>query len=101
METAFRSVSIVGVGFKFYLSRKLIDEGGATRVRCHFGLGWFSWGWFLFVTFLVLRAAFMNHTAIPLIFLLGFSAIVGFARFAQQYDYDFLIAFVRNKIDAT
>ena len=43
----------------------------------------------------------MNHTAIPLIFLLGFSAIVGFARFAQQYDYDFLIAFVRNKIDAT
>jgi hypothetical protein len=89
-----------GIGFKCYLSGKLIDDGGATRVRCRFGLGWFSWGWFLVVTFLVLRGAFMNHTAIPLIFLLGFGAIVGFARFVQQYDYDFLIAFVRNKIDA-
>jgi hypothetical protein len=87
-------------GFKVYLSGKLIDEGNATRVRCRFGLGWLSWGWLIVATSVLLWAAFVHRTAIPLIFLPVFGAIIGLVRFAQQYDYDFLIAFVRNKIDA-
>jgi|HubBroStandDraft_1064217.scaffolds.fasta_scaffold2442126_1 O-antigen ligase len=68
--------------------------------RHRFGLGLISWGWLAVMAAVALWAVYQNRSAIPLIILPVAGAVAGFARFIQQYDRDFLIAFVREKVDA-
>jgi hypothetical protein len=63
-------------------------------------MGWFVNACIAGFTILMMQAAIRQRTIIPFIALLVFGAIVGFARFAHKYDYDFLVACLRKTLDA-
>jgi hypothetical protein len=87
-------------GFQVYLFGELIEEEGTTRIRCRSGMGWFVNACIAGFIIFSMQAAIRERTIIPLIALLGFGAIVGFARFAHKYDYDFLVTCLRKTLDA-
>jgi hypothetical protein len=79
---------------------ELIEEGGATRIRCRSGTNWllkvFSAAFVTFEIYVAIR----NHTLIiPFLSVACFGAIFGFVLFAQKYDFDFVLAFVRDKLE--
>jgi hypothetical protein len=87
-------------GFRVYLFGELIEEEGTTRVRCRSGMGWFVHTYIAGLTIFLVQAAIRERTMIPLTALLVLGAIVGFARFAQKYDDDFLVTCLRKTLDA-
>ena len=87
-------------GFQVYLFGELIEEEGTTRIRCRSGMGWFVNACFAGFIIFFMQSAIRERSAIPLIALPVGGAIVGFARFAHKYDYDFLVSCLRKTLDA-
>jgi hypothetical protein len=86
---------------KTYLFGKLIEEGTTTRIRYRAGLPWYVYVIGSVISITLLSAAIQNRTALPLVGFAFFGAIFGIARFAQQYDFGFLLAFVKQVLQAS
>ena len=87
-------------GFQVYLFGELIEEEGSTRIRCRSGMGWLVNACIAAFAIFLMQAAIRERSTIPLIALLVFGAIVGFARFTHKYDHDFLVTCLRKTLDA-
>jgi hypothetical protein len=79
---------------------ELSEEGGATRIRCRSGTNWLLKVFCAALAIFLINLAISKHTLLPFVALAVFGIIFRIVLFAQQYDSDFLLAFVRKTLDA-
>jgi hypothetical protein len=87
--------------FRTFLYGKLIEEGSGTRIRYRTGVGLYVKVMMIAIIGMILWAVIQHRSAIPLVGLVLFGAVFGIARFAQQYDSGFLLAFVKHTLHAS
>jgi hypothetical protein len=87
--------------FRTFLHGKLIEEGTGTRIRCRTGVGLYVKVMAAVLVGVILWAVIQHRSAAPLIGFVLFGAVFGIARFAQQYDSGFLLAFVKQTLHAS
>ncbi len=87
--------------FRTFLYGRLIEEGSGTRIRYRTGVGLYVKVMAAVLIGVISWAVIAHRSAAPLIGLALFGAIFGIARFAQQYDSGFLLAFVKQTLHAS